>query len=174
MKKALPVQKEVFVYEREGKPHVWNFFAEEIVEVANKGLKNEPTATFYENLIGQLLSEWMGRYLKEGITDDFLNDLNTAIHEIRYSKYIFPLDLIPSENGFPQNGYVAKHDKTLTPEAYAADDFSKLLTSGKLKRLKRCKLEGCENFFLGPPQARWCSKPCGSKFRVREKRKRDS
>lgn len=170
MKKTLPDPNEVFIYERQGKPHVWDFFAEEIVEAANKGLKNEPAC----NLFFQKLREWMSRYLKEGITDDFLNDLNAALHEIRYSKYIFPLDLLPSETGFPQSAYVAKYDKIPEPEAYAADDFSKLLTSGKLKRLKRCQMKGCENFFLGPPQARWCSKTCGSKFRVREKRKRDS
>ena len=174
MKKALSGQNEVFVYERQGKPYVWDFFAEEIVEAANKGLKKEPAGTFSEYLVYQKLCEWMSRYLKEGITDDFLNDLNAALHEIRYSKYILPLDLLPLETGFPQNAYVAKFDTIPKPEAYAADDFSKLLTSGKLKRLKRCQMEGCENFFLGPPQARWCSKTCGSKFRVREKRKRDS
>ena len=174
MKKALPGQKEVFIYERQGKVHVWDFFAEEIVEVANKGLKNEPAGTFSEYLVCQKLCEWMSRYLKEGITDDFLNDLNAALHEIRYSKYILPLDLLPSETGFPQNAYVAKYDKIPKPEAYAADDFSKLLSSGKLKRLKRCQMKGCEKFFLGPPQSRWCSKTCGSKYRVRKKRKKDS
>jgi hypothetical protein len=174
MKKALPGPNEVFIYERQGKVHIWDFFAEEIVAAANKGLKEEPVGTYSENLVYQKLCEWMSRYLNEGITDDFLNDLNAALHEIRYSKYILPLDLLPSETGFPQNGYIAKYDKIPTPEAYAADDFSKLLTSGKLKRLKRCQLEGCDNFFIGPPQARWCSKTCGSKFRVREKRKRDS
>jgi len=173
MKKALPLQNEVFMQERQGKPYVWDFFAEEIVEAVNKGLKNEPASTHSENIVFQKLAEWMSRYLKEGITDDFLNDLNAALHDIRYLKYIFPLDLLPSESGFPRNGYIAKYDKIPKPEAYAADDFSKLLTSGKLKRLKRCQIEGCENFFIGPPQARWCSKACGSKYRVREKRKRD-
>ena len=109
------------------------------------------------------------------MTDDLLNDLNAAIHEIRYSKYIFPLDLLPSEIGFPQNRYVAKYDPTPSPEVIAADDFSKLLTSGALKRLKLCHLDGCEKFFLAPPlQAKWRSKACGSRFRVREKRKRDA
>ena len=116
----------------------------------------------------------MSRYLKEGITDEFLNDLNTDLHEIRYSKYVLPLDLLYSENGFPQNGYVAKYGRIPSPTALAADDFSKLLTSGMLRRLKVCRLEGCEKFFLGPPQKKWCSKTCGSKFRVREKRKRES
>ncbi len=174
MKKALPGQKEVFLIERQGNVLVWDFFAEEIVEAANKGLKNEPADNSPEYLVFRNLRVWISRYLKEGATDDFLNDLNAALHEIRYSKYIFPLDLLPSEIGFPQNGYIAKYDKTPSPEAYAADDFSKLLTSGMLKRLKRCQMEGCEKFFLGPPQAIWCSKTCGSKFRVREKRKRES
>lgn len=174
MKKALPIQNEVFIYERHGKPHVWDFFAEEIVEAVNKGLKKESGENSSEYLVYQKLREWMNRYLAEGITDGLLNDLNAAIHNIRYSKYIFPLDLIPSESGFPQNGYVARYDKIPEPDAYAADDFSKLLTSGELKRLKKCQMEGCENLFLGPPQARWCSKACGSKFRVREKRRRDS
>ncbi len=174
MKKALPGQKEVFLIESQGNVLVWDFFAEEIVEAANNGLESEPADNSPEYRVLQNLRVWMSRYLKEGVTDDFLNGLNAALHEIRYSKYIFPLDLLPSEIGFPQNGYIAKYDKTPSPEAYAADDFSKLLTSGMLKRLKRCQMEGCEKFFLGPPQAIWCSKTCGSKYRVREKRKRDS
>jgi len=174
MKKALPGQKEVFVIERQGNVVVWDFFAEEIVEAANKGLESEPADNSPDYRVLQNLRVWMNRYLKEGVTDDFLNDLNAALHEIRYSKYIFPLDLLPSKIGFPQNGYIAKYDKTPSPEAYAADDFSKLLTSGTLTRLKLCQMKGCEKFFLGPPQAKWCSKTCGSKFRVRKKRKEDS
>lgn len=173
MKKALPGQNEVFLYERQGEVSVWGHFAEEIVEVANKALKNESVNAFPEYLVGRNLCEWINRYIKEGITEDFLNDLNAAIHEIRYSKYILPLDLLPSETGFPRNTYIAQYDKIPKPEAYAADDFSKLLSSGKLKRLKRCQMEDCEKFFLGPPQATWCSKTCGSKFRVRKKRKKD-
>jgi len=175
MKKALPDQKEAFIIERQGKVLVWDCFADEIVQAVNKHLiKKQVNTSSDEYIVYQKLFEWMSRYLKEGITDEFLNDLNDAIHKIRYSKYILPLDLLPSENGFPQNAYIAKYDKIPNPEAYAADDFSKLLTSGELKRLKHCQMEGCGNFFLGPPQARWCSKACGSKFRVREKRKRDS
>jgi predicted RNA-binding Zn ribbon-like protein len=174
MKKALPGQKEVFLIEQQGNVRVWDFFAEEIVEAVNSGLKKMAPNNLGESMVLLKLREWMNRYLKEGITDDLLNDLNRALHEIRYSKYILPLDLLPSENGNPQNGYIAKYDKVPSPEAYAADDFSKLLTSGMLKRLKRCQLDGCDKFFLGPPQATWCSKTCGSKYRVRKKRKLDA
>ena len=173
MKKALHGQKEVFVIESHGHLKVWDFFAEEIIEAMNNGLSSELESDSPEQRVYQNLSLWMNRYLAEGVTDDFLNDLNAAIHGIRYSKYIFPLDLQPSEIGFPKNGYVAKYDRTTTTEEWAADDFSKLLTSGALARLKQCQLEDCEKLFLGPPQAKWCSKACGSKFRVREKRKRE-
>lgn len=174
MKKALPGQKEVFLIEKQGSVVVWDFFAEEIVEAANQGLGSGPADNSPEKRVLNNLRRWMNRYLNKGVTDDLLNDLNAALQKIRYSKYIFPLDLLHSENGFPQNGYVANYDRIPSPEAYAADDFSKLLTSGLLKRLKRCQIEGCEKFFLGPPQAKWCSKSCGSKFRVREKRRRES
>jgi len=174
MKKALLGQNEVFLTERFGKVHIWDFFAEEIVEAANKGLKKETGSTVYESITYRELRKWMSLYLKEGVTDDLLNGLNSAIHNIRYSKYLLPLDVLPSETEYPQNGYVAKYDKIPKPEEIAADDFSKLLSSGMLMRLKRCEMSGCEKFFLGPRQARWCSKSCGSKFRVRKKRNRDS
>ncbi len=66
MKKALPRQNEVFLYERQGKVVIWDYFAEEVLEAANKGLKYEPIGTLEENLVYQNLCEWMSRYLKEG------------------------------------------------------------------------------------------------------------
>src|SRR5690606_11079906 len=146
MKKALPNFNEVFIFERFGKPVVWDFYAEEIVTFANnKGLVDSPKG----NLVRLKLREWMSRYLKEGVSDDLLNDLNTALRKIRYAKYILPTDICSSDTGFPQNAYVAQYDKIQETAQYAADDFSKLLTSGKLKRLKKCQIENCENFFIG-------------------------
>lgn len=174
MKKAFPGQKEVFIRKIQGKLDIWDVFAEEIVGFANEGVKNGPASTPQEYIVWQELCGWMNRYLEEGITDDFLNDLNNALHEIHYSKHILPLDLLPSESGFPRNAYIAEYDNMPEPEAYAADDFSKLLTTGMLSRLKRCRLPECEKFFLGPPQRKWCSDSCGSTFRVRKKRKQDS
>lgn len=173
-RKALHSQNEVFAFEREGKVEIWDYFAEEIVAAMNNGLESKLTHNSPPDRIYRALRKWMGRYLEEGITDGFLDDLNAALHEIRYSKYVLPVDLLPSGSGFPRSAYVAQYNTMPAPEAYAADDFSKLLTSGMLERLKLCQLEGCEKFFLGPPQAKWCSKTCGSKYRVREKRKRES
>jgi len=174
MKKALPGQKEVFIYESQGNIAVWDFFAEEIIEAVNKGLKNDPVNTSRESIVYREIYEWMSRYLKEGATEDFLDDLNSALNNIRYSKHLLTSDLIPWENGYPQNGYIARYGKTLEPEEIAADDFSKLLSSGMLSRLKQCQLPECEKFLLGPPQKKWCSKSCGALSRVRKKRKQDS
>lgn len=40
-------------------------------------------------------------------------------------------------------------------------------------RLHRCVLAECRRFFVGDARSKWCSTTCGSKFRVRAKRKRD-
>lgn len=165
-KKALPETNEAFVFQRDRRLHRWDFFAEEIVEAVNDSSEGEPVLAN--------LRMWLFRYLEEGTTDDFLNDLNSILSTVKYRKYVLPSDINPSDSSFPNNGYVALLDGRLDPEAYAADDFSKLLTSGQLQRLRLCQLNGCGKFFLGPPQAKWCSKLCGSKNRVKEKRKRDA
>ena len=95
MKKALPETNEVFIYEKQGKPVVWDFFAEEIVDAVNNK-ENRKQLVFIE------LRNWLSRYLQEGITDSLLDDLNSAIHETRYAKYILPADLMSSETGLPQ------------------------------------------------------------------------
>lgn len=177
MKKVLPVHKVPFLQRNPGdNPKPWVFCAEEIVDAVNEGakLKHGPITCKLHMIVLQELAEWMRRYLEEGITDKFLNDLNSDLHQIRYAKYVVPLDLLPSDTGFPRELYVAEFGHNPTPEAIAANDFSRLLTSGELKRLKRCQQSDCQNFFLGPPQAKWCSKTCGSKHRVRKKRSKDS
>jgi len=169
MKKALPSSNEVFIYEHQGRIRLWDSYAEDIIQVANTGIPDLSAG----EVICQCLRVWFARYLEEGVSDALLDDLNQAIHGIRYAKYILPTDLVASDNGCPQTAYAAQVVSPPDPVAYAADDFSKLLTSGQLNRLKRCQATGCDNFFLGPPQAKWCSKSCGSKQRVREKRRKD-
>lgn len=173
MKKALHDQGEVFLYERNGKVHPWDFTIDEILAAVNRGLKGDWGDTTDHAIILRKLYEWISRYIEEGATEELLNDLNADLSKMQYSKYAVPLDFFPSEED-PQCLYVANLTKNYTHEIHAANDFSKLITTGMLKRLKRCQLPGCENIFLGPPQAKWCSKTCGSKFRVSKKRKLDS
>ena len=174
MKKALLGQEEVFIWRKQGKVGFWDFDIEEILEAANEDLEKDSVIWLPGDDVLPRLRQWVNRYFEEGVTDAFLNDLNSAMQQVRYSKHVLPLDLLPSESGYPRAGYVAELDQVNSEEAYAANEFSKILTSGMLARVKRCQMEGCKKLFVGPPQAKWCSKTCGSKYRVRHKRKRDS
>jgi predicted RNA-binding Zn ribbon-like protein len=166
MKKALPERNEVFVSQKDGKLIRWDYGADEVIEAVNDSRNLHPVFIHLRKLLS--------RFIEEGATDEFLDDINHMLSRIKYRKYILPADIRPSPSNLPSNGYVDLIDHELNPEAYAADEFSKLLTSGMLQRLKTCEMDGCENLFLGPRQAKWCSKTCGSKSRVRAKRRRDS
>ena len=174
MKKALQSQEEVFVRIRNGQIDFWDFDIEEIVEAINLDQQRETEIVMPENEVLLELQDWIVRYFDEGITDQFLDDLNHAMGNVPYAKKVLPLDLLESDTGYPRHIYIAALDLVSSPKAYAADEFAKILTSGMLKRVKKCKMDGCGSLFVGPPQAKWCSKTCGSKYRVREKRKKDS
>lgn len=172
MKKALRSREDSFLSERNGRLEPWGFPIEEILAAVNRGLKGDWGGTTVEPVLRELY-EWISRYIEKGATEGLINELNTHLHAMQYYKYVVPEDFFSSEDDDPQCLFVANLNITYTPKSYAANEFSKLITSGVLKRLKRCQLPGCENIFLGPPQAKWCTPTCGSKYRVRKKRKRD-
>jgi hypothetical protein len=179
MKKALHVGKVPFLIEKCGKLEVWNpKLVDGMLELANMELKGETggAATIVDELsiIRRELYAWLRRYLKEGVNENLLNDLNSAMHSVRFSNYLVPTDLVPSQNGYPKSVFAANFDEVPAPKVFAAFEFSKFLSSGVLHRLRRCQSQECESFFIGPPQAKWCSKACGSKVRVNKMRKRNS
>jgi predicted RNA-binding Zn ribbon-like protein len=174
MKKPLLGQEEVFLVEEQGRIRLWDFRIEEILEAANSNLDKKTAIWLPGDDVLPTLRHWVHRYFDEGVTEDFLNDLNSAMNQVRYSKYVLTPDLLPSESGYPRAGYVEERDQLFSEAAYAASEFSKILTSGMLKRVKQCQMENCGKLFVGPRQAKWCSKSCGSKYRVRKKRKRES
>ncbi|HNP64155.1 MAG TPA: hypothetical protein PKH39_09475 [Woeseiaceae bacterium] len=174
MEKALLDRKEVFLSKQRGKIDIWNFDIAEILAAVNDDLENNPKEKLPWNQVLPSIRDWVSRYFREGVDDSFLDDLNSAIKDVRFTQYVLPHDLLPTDTGYPRCGYIADLDKMPSPEAYAANEFSRILTSGMLERVRRCQMEGCERLFAGPPQAKWCSKTCGSKYRVREKRRRDS
>ena len=174
MKKALQSHNEVFFIESTDGVLVWDFHIDEILEAVNRGLKGDWGDTSYPVFILRELYDWIRRYLDEGATDEFLNELNNDLRKVVYHKYVVPSDIVPSVDEDPQCTYVLNcKEFKYSPKITAANEFSRLITTGMLKRIKRCQLPGCENIFLGPPQAKWCSKTCGSKYRVSKKRKRD-
>lgn len=174
MKKALHKQQKAFLFERDGKIYPEEVCIDEIIAAVNRGIKGEWGETTPEAIILRILHEWICRYIEEGATEVFLNELNTDLHPMQYYNYVMPADFYSPEGEEPQSIYVANLNSNYTYKTFAAKEFSRLITYGKLNRIKRCQMPGCENIFLGPPQAKWCSKTCGSKYRVRNKRKRDS
>jgi predicted RNA-binding Zn ribbon-like protein len=174
MKKALLKREEMHWYRVRGKqPCLWDVNPEELVECANKAWRGEATETTAETLVYGNLRKWLNRFVDEGLTEGFLDDLNRVLHKTRYAKYILPQRLDTKNIGRPHTQFIAEISANPNPQVIAADDFSKLLTSGALDYLKRCHLKECGNLFLGTTNKKWCSKSCGSKYRVREKRQKD-
>ena len=173
MKKALHGQEETYLYEIQGKPRVWDHTGKQIVDAINESLA-KPLIEGPQDATCHELSDWLNRYLEEGVTDSLLDDLNNLLADISYRKFVLPLDLLPSDTGYPRSVYMSLHSLAPSHTRLAADEFSRILSSGLLAKLKKCQLDGCEKFFLGRPQAKWCSKSCGSKYRVAKKRKRDA
>lgn len=175
MKKALHKQEKAFLYEKGGKLYPEEVCIDEIIAAVNRGLKGDwGDVTIPGTVVLRKIHEWICRYIEEGATEEFLCELNADLHHVQYSNYVVPPDFYSSEGEEPQSVYVANLNINYTPETFAAKEFSRLVTYGMLNRIKRCQMPDCENIFLGPPQAKWCSKTCGCKFRVRKKRKRDS
>ena len=174
MKKALHRQETAFLFEKDGKVHPEEVCIEEIIAAVNRGIKGEWGDTTPEAIILRKLHEWICRYIEEGATEAFIGDLNSDLHHVQYFNYVVPPDFYSSQGEEPHSLYVANLNITYSHDTFAAKEFSRLITYGKLNRIKRCQLSGCEKFFVGPPQAKWCSKSCGSTHRVRDKRRRDS
>jgi predicted RNA-binding Zn ribbon-like protein len=115
------------------------------------------------------VNDWMCELVDNRVTDEMIDELNSALADLRYVHV-----LMRSEDGRPYwQRNIADMNRPPNVEVLAAHAFAHLLTNGGLKGLKRCALPDCEKFFIGRPNAKWCSKSCGSKHRVRRKRKRD-
>lgn len=115
------------------------------------------------------VNDWMYKYVNQGkATDEMVEELNSFSSTIRYRHV-----LMPSEDGEPYWEYIADLDRQLDPAEAAAFGFSQMLAIGGLKTVKRCQMPDCGHYFLGRSNAKWCSKKCGSLYRVQKKRKLD-
>lgn len=116
-----------------------------------------------------MVHDWMDDLVNEGVTEEMIDELNTVLADFRFYHV-----MIPSKNGTPHwQTNIADLNRHIRTEEAAGYAFAHLLAIGGLKGLKRCQLSDCKKFFIGRPNSKWCSKSCGSKFRVRRKRKQD-
>ena len=173
MKKALHDIEEVSLFKTTDGILSDELSIDVILDHVNRGLKGD-FGTSNQVAIGlRKLHQWISRYIDEGATEQLYGDLNADLQHIRYSKSVSS-NYSPSKDGNSKGKYIADLTKGITSEEYAAKEFSRIITDRLINSLKRCRGFDCESVFFGPPQAKWCSKTCGSKYRVREKRKRDS
>lgn len=111
----------------------------------------------------------LGRLSRYGITKAFASELNVYLENMATRAYL----RLDHKTGnvewiFDRRLYLKEHKKTQTVFWIAT-----LLQHGGLDGLAKCQMPGCGNFFVGTARKRWCSDTCGSRSRVRAKRKRD-
>jgi hypothetical protein len=116
-----------------------------------------------------LVKKWMCSLVNnKGVTERLTFDLNYIMEEIRYIQR-----LMPTSAGSVRWLPITDMDRGLTVVESAGFAFSQQLAIGTLEDLRRCQSSKCQKFFIGRPNAKWCSKSCGSYSRVQKKRKRD-
>lgn len=174
MKKSLHRRERAFLCERNGQVRPEETSVEEIVDAVNRGIQGEWEDKSPQGVILRLLHGWICRYIEKGATESFLNDLNSELHHVQYFNYVVPPDFFADGGEEPESVFVANMNLEYSLETFAAKEFSRFITHGMLDKVRRCQYPECKNIFLGPPQAKWCSPSCGSRYRVEKKRKRDS
>lgn len=173
MKKALQPEKEPFLLYRKGELIGWGTNdVENLIEAANSAVINEETKTrklTYDEYFKIIIHDWFEIFVNEGITEKVIKHLNARIQHVRFHHV-----LKYSESGLPHWRYIADSTSLMSdPELQSAYGITHLLSIGALQNIKRCGLKDCQKFFIGRSNLKWCSKSCGSLYRVRQKRKKD-
>jgi predicted RNA-binding Zn ribbon-like protein len=172
MKKPLRNDEEVFFSLVEGKlSALGSGEAWVVVQAANQSLKRgssggiivlDEILAFEDCVLG-----WLERIANKEPIGLLTDDLNERIRGIPFIHLINP-----DEQGQPRWEHIAVLDPGTPTQIKAAHAVSLFLASGGFKKLRRCKADGCQMFFLGPSNRKWCSHNCGSRMRGRRLRKR--
>lgn len=143
-----------------------------VLEAANRSLErgiDDPVIYAGERVQYQdALRAWLERVSAGEPLDTLTKDLNAIIEHIPYT-HVLGL----SEDGSPRWEHAARMDDPTDSRITAAHGIAHFLASGGFRKLRRCQAQGCGNFYLGPPQSKWCTDTCGSRERGRRKRAKD-
>jgi hypothetical protein len=129
--------------------------AETLVEQANEG--------------DEQARRWLDPLIAKGPTAKLIWEIHDIAKDV-----VIPMHLgIRGSRSRPKLvlGYGALMD-TPEPALYALA-VGRMIETGFADRFHRCGVPDCQRYFVGDPRSRWCSTTCGSKARVRAKRKRD-
>lgn len=119
------------------------------------------------NLAGLQALSILRRFHRYGISVQLVKDLNESLSRIAVSAR---LQYDRSGGGFAWTLSETDFNALLYSDRMTAA-ICDLLTLGQLDSLKRCELRECRKFHVR--RGKWCSDSCGSKYRVRNKRKKD-
>jgi hypothetical protein len=109
----------------------------------------------------------ISEYLNNGASPALLNTLNRNISVVGHQCHVMPIG-----KKFVAM-FIAHIPQNPPTTVFASYMFSNMTSLGWLEGLKKCRNPDCLQFFIGRSNVKWCSKSCGSLFRVRHKRKRD-
>ena len=172
MKKPLHGPKERFLILSKGELIGWGMDdVKNLIQNANRAKKENLRAKEHlstRDMEAALTCDWLELFLEKGITNEVVRNLNSRLGHVRFMHV-----LEPPINGRPSWRRIANGDEIHHPEIAVAYGVANLLAIGAFDSLKRCKLKACQKFFIGRPNATWCSEACGSKYRVTQKRKKD-
>lgn len=117
---------------------------------------------------------WVRRLERWGVTDSLLADVERKVRGARIPAY---LALDPKSKTFKWNfewpDFASDAGPLPDRESMYALFVAWAISAGTAHKVKRCVLKECHKYFVGGPRAKWCSENCGSKHRVRKKRKLD-
>ncbi len=109
--------------------------------------------------------ECMEEYSQNGVSDNLLNVLNEILRDVKIQC------LVENIENKLSAVHVAYMPYNPPPLIFGAYIFSNITSLGGLEKLRRCQSNNCLKFFIGRPNAKWCSNSCGSKCRVKKMRK---
>lgn len=173
MKKALQKKDEQFFISSKGRLISWGVAdVKNLVKKANYA--KAENLSFDERITIQdaecaFARQWFDLFIEKGFTKPVIDKLNSRIAHVWHHHIL----IASSDGSLPHWRHVANADRIDDPELAIAYSVAHLLACGALDGLKRCEMEECKNYFIGKTNVKWCSKSCGSLFRVRKKRKRD-
>ena len=142
-------------------------FTSYLVDGANNHIRQLKDRDQTQTTHDQFIYWCMDEHLRNGASAALLNTLNKNICAVGHQCHVMP------GNKKLMAMFVAHIPHRPPPTVFAAYMFSNMTSLGWLTGLKRCRNPDCQEFFLGRTNVKWCSKSCGSLYRVRQKRKRD-
>ncbi len=116
--------------------------------------------------LDSFIYECVDEYHENGITDDYLNKLNKILKNI-------PVQcLFENINNRLSAVHIAYIPFDSHPKFFGAYMFFHITSLGGLEGLKRCQHTSCSKFFIGRSNVKWCSRSCGTSYRVKKMRRR--